>query len=173
MIRGGCRRVSCGAGTVGLVVTCAIVVVIAGLFFERWLYYREYSEKMAMELTALDVRSGLRLKLGELIRQRRFDRIPALAGENPVDWLAAKPANYAGEFDEPGLDRIAPGSWYFDRRRAELVYRPRQTRFLGMAGGDDPRIRYKVTMIGPAARAEGGEQVEWARLSVATPYQWF
>jgi hypothetical protein len=40
--------------------------------------------------------------------------------ENPVDWIATRPANYVGE-----LDGVPDGKsvWYFDRQARELVYR--------------------------------------------------
>jgi hypothetical protein len=40
--------------------------------------------------------------------------------ENPVGWIATRPANYVGE-----LDGVPDGKsvWYFDRQARELVYR--------------------------------------------------
>jgi hypothetical protein len=38
---------------------------------------------------------------------------------NPVDWVAVRPASYVGELDAmPGGTSV----WYFDRQAKELVY---------------------------------------------------
>jgi general secretion pathway protein G len=161
-----------GYSVLELVILLAIVLVIGGIALERLLYHQEYSEKVAMELTALNVKSGLRLKVGELILARRFDEVPKLAGDNPVNWLGARPANYLGELFDPNLEDIPPGGWYYDRKRRELVYRPDMTRFLASAGAD-PRLRWQVTVLARPIQVEGEGEMEWATLRLVTPYKWF
>lgn len=169
----GCRRG--GFSLLELVTVIVVVGVLMALFLDRVLYYQEYSEKTAMELTVMNVRSALRLKTAELVLDGRTGEIAELAGQNPVKWLERAPPNYVGERDDPPAGEIAPGNWYFDRARHELVYR------LDRAGhfaeeGDGARVRYRVEGVTEPAGTGGGAgsgRVEWARLALVRPYHWF
>jgi hypothetical protein len=81
--------------------------------------------------------ASMRLELAEAVVHRAVSNGSFSPGNNPVDWVANKPANYRGAFDAPPDERSI---WYFDRQAGELVYRfhdDRRARFrLGYGGGD-------------------------------------
>ena len=52
----------------------------------------------------------------------RDSEIEGLGSKNPVNWLQERPGNYSGEFFSDAYARVAPGNWYFDLTRQELVY---------------------------------------------------
>jgi hypothetical protein len=69
-----------------------------------------------------------------------------LADENPVSWLASGLVGYAGALYDPALGDIPPGSWYFDLKNKELVYRPQRTRYFSAPPESTGRIRYRVVL---------------------------
>src|SRR6185369_8749308 len=110
-----------GASQLELVVSMVLFAVFLIVFAERAFYYQEYGEKAAMEMTVVNMRTGLRYKVADLIMNNRVSEIPTLADENPMDWLADKPENYLGEFDG-APQQAAAGKWFYDKRNRELVY---------------------------------------------------
>lgn len=81
------------------------------------------SEKTILDLTLRNMRTGLQLRMGELMLANQTHEIPKLAGQNPVQWLARPPEGYLGERDVPP-QAPPPGSWYFDRSTRTLRYFP-------------------------------------------------
>jgi len=170
----GKRDASRGLTRFDLVVTISLISVLAGIFAQRFLYLQEYAEKTVMEATVMNIRSGLRYRLAELIVTERGSEIPALIDENPVRWLARPPENYAGEFAYPENAVIPPGSWYFDKSRKHLVYRlNRDSRF--ERSGAVSEIRYR--MDGAAKSRQSGELavqgLSSPALEVVAPVSWF
>lgn len=64
--------------------------------------------------------AAIRMGLIEVVAHRETFGGVLPTSENPVDWVANRPANYLGEVDRvPGEKSV----WYFDRQAKELVYR--------------------------------------------------
>ena len=78
-----------GASRLELVVSIVLVGIFATVFLERTLYYQEYAEMTAMEMTVANMRTGLRYKVAELIMNNRMSEIATLADENPMTWLSS------------------------------------------------------------------------------------
>ena len=70
-----------------LVVVIVITSVIVITLLNRFLYYQEMAEKSVMEMTVMNMRSGLRLRIAELIMQDRMSEAGRLLQENPITWL--------------------------------------------------------------------------------------
>lgn len=81
--------------------------------------------------------ASMRLELAEAVVHRVASSGGLPQSDNPVDWVASKPASYRGAFDTTPDERSI---WYFDRQAGELVYRFHDgslARFrLGRGGGD-------------------------------------
>lgn len=79
----------------------------------------------------------MRLELAEAVVHRVASSGDLPQSNNPVDWVASKPANYRGAFDAAPDEQSI---WYFDRQAGELIYRfhdGSRARFrLGRGGGD-------------------------------------
>jgi hypothetical protein len=103
---------------------------------------RERLEQAQVEATIRNLNSALQLQVAHRLATGREASIAALAGSNPVAWLAIPPPGYIGEVAVP-LAESVPGSWYFDRERGELAYRPVLCGHLAGAGSP-PLLKWRV-----------------------------
>lgn len=104
-----------------IVVVCVAAVMLA-LMLNRLQLYKEAAEKAAMQQTAAAIKSALQMRVASYMISGRDQEIETLGTKNPVTWLQESPNNYAGEFFADAYARVAPGSWYFDLTRSELIY---------------------------------------------------
>lgn len=159
-----------GFSLLELVVSLTLVAVLIGVFLDRALYYRELAERSAMEQVAQDLRSSVNLRVAELALENRFRELAALAGENPMDLLVAKPQNYRGVLDQPNGRQIEAGNWYFDKISKEVVYYVDSGRFFAPDGQGRMRVAWRVRLV---EGGEGAAAPQWARLELVQPYRWF
>lgn len=111
-----------GFTLIELIVVISIVAILASVLLNRMQLYQEQAEKAAMEQTAGALQSALTLRYGSLLTKNTGSDAPALAKENPMNWLAKPPANYAGEFYDITPRSAAPGNWAFDLKTRNLIY---------------------------------------------------
>ena len=79
--------------------------------------------------------AAIRIGLMEVVAHRETFGGSLPKSDNPLVWVAARPANYVGEVE------VVPDSkavWYYDRRAKELVYRFR----------DGHRARFRLSRDG-------------------------
>lgn len=148
-----------------------LLAVLAALLLAALLHTEELAEKTAVDITLRNLRSELRWHTARALLENRQRDIAALAGANPVPWLAQPPPGYAGERALPGAD-LAAGSWYFDPLTRELVYLPRFTRHL-FASGEPPRLAWRVRPLKSAEGADVNAPVPGLVLVETRPYRWF
>ncbi|NHZ38028.1 type II secretion system protein [Massilia rubra] len=133
-----------GFSLLELAVCAVVVAILTGVLLQRLLDYRERAELAAVEQLAGVLRTALVLKVGQLQVRGKEAEIASLAGKNPIDLLAEKPRNYAGEYFTPTPEQVAPGNWYFDRKTKTLVYLiSREKKF---PQGTAKRISFKVEL---------------------------
>ncbi|WIM05199.1 MAG: hypothetical protein OHM77_10900 [Candidatus Nitricoxidivorans perseverans] len=151
-------------------VTVAVIGAIATVFLAKVLEAQELGERAKVEATVRNVQAGLRWAMAEALMRGEEDRVAELPGSNPVRWLERPPAGYLGEFD--GVSAAASsGAWYFDRRRAELAYRPRLDRHLAIEDGGG-ELRWRIAPgkgAGQPALRGGASPV----VVTTTPHRWF
>ncbi|HWA12602.1 MAG TPA: prepilin-type N-terminal cleavage/methylation domain-containing protein [Burkholderiales bacterium] len=150
-----------------LVVVIAIVSTLAAVAVDRLFYYEERAEKVAMLANLEAFRTGLRIQVAQMIASNRTERMATLDSVNPVSWLEQAPAGWQGEYRRP----TQPGGWYYASGTRELVYSPRNTRYL-RTPGDDKDLRFRV-VLKYEPNGAGGQVLAWATLSPVTSYQWF
>jgi general secretion pathway protein G len=172
MCKGSGRRRQRGASQLELAVSIALFAIFLVVFLERASYYQEYAEKTAMEMTVANMRTGLRYQIADLIINNRLSEIPALADDNPVNWLAGQPENYLGEFDS--LPDGTAGKWFYDKRNRELVYTVNNRRHFVPYSGRDFTIHYRAARIqGPANTSARTSDVQaWVELRQPRGYTW-
>jgi len=170
-----CRRLSSREhGFISLfefLIAAGVISVIAVLLLDRLLIYQEYAERTAMELTVVNMRSGLRLHMAELMTQDRLHELGKLINENPVRWLETPPPNYLGELAHPVAKTLEQGNWYFDTTRRELVYLPRGNRFFTAPWRDRKEaMRFQVINVrqAPGKGGGSGSRIEWVTLAPTT-----
>lgn len=160
------------------VVVACVVAVLAGILLNRMQFYQRMAEKAAMEQTAGIVRSALNLRVASLIAKNRVEEIHDLVDQNPMSWLAQKPANYAGEyFGDRAMESVVSGQWYFDLKDRNLVYLVHNHR--NVVGGNltSARIRFRTRLVFeenfPGARGQvAGKPVEGVVLEQIDPHVW-
>ncbi len=64
--------------------------------------------------------AAIRMGLIEVVAHRETFGGELPRSENPIDWVANRPANYLGEVDGVPAEQSV---WYFERGAKELVYR--------------------------------------------------
>ena len=116
-----------GFTLIELVIVIIIIAILMGLFMNRFLYYQEQAEKVAMEEMVGVIQSSLTMQYGQIMTRGKSSDVAALVKDNPINWLQKNPSNYEGEFYEATLQSVQPGNWLFDLKTRELIYLPRNT----------------------------------------------
>jgi general secretion pathway protein G len=154
-----------------LAVCVMIIGVLAAVLLNRLAYYQEMAEKAAMESTARLIKTGLQIRLAELIIANRQSEADALGLEDPMRWLEEKPVNYGGAFQ----DFPRRGAWYFDGQERQLVYVVNNGSRLELDGQTDRKqVRFSARLLRDRVQTAGGavESVTGVTLTTVTPYRW-
>jgi type II secretory pathway pseudopilin PulG len=154
-----------------LVIGITIVGMLGAVLSERMLRYQEYAEKTAMEVTARQIQTGLRMQVADLMMRDRLHEADRLLQSNPMTWLETPPPNYVGERSTRNVSDELRGNWYFDVNRRELVYTPFHRRFFEPRTSDKLRVRYGISSV-PISGSGSGREVEGLSLVLLTPYRW-
>jgi len=170
-----CRRLLSreqGSSLFEFFIAAGVIGLIAAVLLDRLLDYQAYAERTAMEVTVVNMRSGLRLRVAELMTQDRMPEVGKLVNENPVRWLETPPPNYLGELAHPVPKTLEQGNWYFDTTGRELVYLPRSDRFfMAPRDGRKEAMRFQVMSVrqalGTGEKSES--RIEWVTLARTSP----
>jgi general secretion pathway protein G len=103
-------------------VATAIFAILVTVLLQRIWYYQEQAEQVAVQQLVASVRLALEIKVVQARMPGHQVDLTMLADQNPMLWLADRPANYAGEYFSPTDQEVAVGNWYFDRHDKMLVY---------------------------------------------------
>lgn len=153
-----------------LVIVVCLVGILASIALDRLLRYQEIAEKTAMEATIGAIRSAQALQSASRILDGGLVAVGRMQTENPVGWLAQPPPGYLGGLRDPALDQVPGGSWYFDLKNNELVYRPQHTRYFTPGPDGTDLIRFRVV----ARLGSGQPPRELAELDIRpiAPIRW-
>ncbi|MBI5108714.1 MAG: hypothetical protein HZA62_08190 [Rhodocyclales bacterium] len=124
-----------GASRLEFAITVAIFGVLAALLLQRLALIEEDTERVEVDLTIRNIRTGIQLAIGERIMRGEEDRLAEVAAASPVDMLGKHPRGFVAE-----RAASAAGEWAYDPQRRELSYLPRQPQAFGNA--DELRWRY-------------------------------
>lgn len=105
-----------------LAVAAALFAILVTVFLSRVSDYQQKAQQVAMAQTLGALRTSLRVQVLQLYLAGQRARLPALARQNPFDWLQDKPVNYLGEFDAPALDKLPAGNWLYDKKEQKVIY---------------------------------------------------
>jgi hypothetical protein len=160
-----------------LVIAIGIVGLLVALAIHHLLSLRVEAERAALEQVIGGLRIAVLTKALSLVASGRDVELSHLPGSNPIDYLLEPPSGYLGELDDPNLEDMPPGSWYFDCNRRLLVYRVRYGDRFASPLGDPPRARFRVVLVyddrnGSGAFEAGVDGVGGARLAPEEPYEW-
>ena len=159
---------------VELVAAGVILATVLAVFLHQVRYYQEQAERSAVQSTVAALQSALAMRAMGILLMGNPDQIGRLEQENPMDWLAQQPSNYAGVFYGQPLERIPGGGWYFDRSGPALVYQVWRTGHFESGGAAKADIHFRVIAeygnLGPGTSAQGLKRL---RIAPAEPYRWF
>jgi hypothetical protein len=159
------------------VVALVLVAVFAAWLLNALREAQALAEKMVVEQTIQNMRTGLKVAMGEALIAGRGNEVRTWAGSNPVRWLGGAPKEfggdgavsvmggnlsgvpdgYRGDCLTGEIARLPAGAWCFDREARQLAYRPRQEFAEWAAKGryDDGVLRWQVRAIVPQAKTIG------------------
>lgn len=160
------------------VVALVLVAVFAAWLLNALREAQALAEKMVVEQTIQNMRTGLKVAMGEALIAGRGNEVRTWAGSNPVHWLGGAqeeiggrngvvsvmgsnitgvPEGYRGECTTGDIARLSAGDWCFDREARQLVFRPRQNVAGNATTGrhDDGVLRWQVVAVAPPAKALG------------------
>ena len=170
-------RPSKGFTLIELIVVIAIIVVMMGLFLNRMMYYVEQAEKTAMEEVAGAIQSSLTMQYGQILTRGKPSDLPALAQDNPMNWLQKKPRNYAGEYYDITPLSVESGNWVFDLKSRDLVYVVRNADYFKPGKDGKKWIRFHVAVNHEASRLPSLQNTPAALTGIlfepVEPYSWF
>jgi type II secretory pathway pseudopilin PulG len=164
-------RGSPGFTVVELAVAVAVIAVAVALLLNRLAYHQEMAEKAAMESVVRAVKTGLQLRLAELIATHRQGQAAALEIEDPMRWLDARPDNYEGVYG--GVPER--GKWYFDAGKRHLVYIVNTGDRLEIdTVATIGELRFQARLLKDRVTFAGGvvESVTAVTLAPVTSYRW-
>lgn len=166
-----------GFSLLELVVVIVLISVLLSVAIERLLVIRAKAERAAMEQVIGSLRSGLQIRVAELVAKNRIEEVVALTGSNPMLRLAEAPERYLGELFGPDPGVLQPGSWYFDSRDHALVYLIESADFFESALPPPPRARFTVEPIFEDVNGNGHfdvgvDAVRGVRLAQREAYLW-
>lgn len=159
-----------------LVVVVSIIAILGSVLLNRIWFYQEQAERAAMEQVAGALQSALTLQFGRLMVRGRETGASVLATENPMNWLARKPANYEGEFYDPTPQSVPAGSWMFDLKSRELIYVVDRSEYFTPGRDGVKWVRYRVNLVyedAPGEGAKGNRAIAGAVIEPVESYVWF
>lgn len=156
------RGTQTGISRFELLGSVIIIVVLGSVLLHRLARYQEIARNAVVEMTVNNMRSGLHLRVAELMMADRATNIAQLVEQNPVQWLDSLPTNYGGDLATAEAIGIGPDRWYYDIDRKVLVYVfPYDGQF---PGTNSKRRTLKVYVtVTQAAAFEGGGSMSVAQ----------
>lgn len=132
-----------------LAVAASVFAILVAVLLNRVGDYQRQAQQVAVAQMLGVLRTSLRVQVLHLYLADRRDQLPALARQNPFDWLADKPANYLGEFAQPDLEKLPAGNWLYDKKEQKIIYLFSNGNIFPTAGVDS--VKFKVTLPGADA----------------------
>lgn len=157
-----------GATKVELVVVTIIISLLSIWLLHTLRFYQELTEKTVVESTIVNLRSGLRFKIADLIIKGTPERQSELLKTNPMTFLNSPPNGYMGEMRAP--KNVPAGAWYYEQDKGELVYIPKMSSHLDLVDGSQPetyRLRWQIRMN------EENKGAPFLDVVALSPFVWF
>jgi type II secretory pathway pseudopilin PulG len=169
-MRRACRRRKCaGFSQIELAVVIIVFSVLTGSLLERLHHYEALAEKAAFESTLRLVKTGLQIRLAELIITNREGEARTLEQEDPTTWLSEKPATFAGDYREPP----ERGTWYFDSGSRQLIYVVNNGQSLvARESAGMQQLRFQTKLIVAPFGPQSVAKVVGVTLVPVYPYTW-
>lgn len=167
-----------GFSLLELVIVVILISLLIVIAIDRLLVLRVEAERVSVEKIAGELRSALSLQVSSVVvADGGLQNINQLNKSNPMTMLSQAPGTYVGEIKQVEPERIAPGSWYFDHDKGELVYKVINAGNLVTDLEGVKRIRFQVqldyTDNNRNGRYDAGRDIIYGlRLQALDQYSW-
>lgn len=153
------RQLERGFTLFELAVVASVVAILVAVLLSRLSFYAQATRQLAFDQTLAALRAQVKLEALELMIVQRPEEVAALAGQNPMNWLAQKPANYLGELTSPDVRKLAPYNWFFDRVDGKLVYLLSQSNIFRAEGSELLKFKVSLQQASPSPSEAGAALV--------------
>ena len=170
-------RLSRPLSRIELGVSILLISLFIGIFIHRVLVLTAAAEATALELTLRNMRTGVRLKVANLLIEGDYAGIVALANSNPMSVLDTPTEIYKGTVNNSDDKKIDRGKWYFDENSKQLLYGVVNSDYFVSKGNIAGRIRIRFKLNYEDRNKNGSfdEGVDLPRgisVIVMDPYRW-
>lgn len=148
-----------GLTSLEFAVVLAIIGVLAYFLLQGLLFIQAEAERQGFDDNRAALERAVSYEL--MSRGTRGEETGTVASvsQNPFQWLEPKPPGWAGEY--PAQRRAVPGAWYWDSRRAEVVYVPKDPARVSFTEKEHHEIRLRIEVTGGHARLAPVQPFAW------------
>jgi prepilin-type N-terminal cleavage/methylation domain-containing protein len=163
-------RKAAGLTLIELVVVLAVVSSLLAVMLDRLAYYQEAAEKAAMQQALASIKTGLQVRMAELILANREASLHELERENPMRWLGeGAPPNYLGDYPaKPALR-----SWYYDAEQRQLVYVPGSLYHIEFREENVKELRFRVALRFESGATTDRKRAVGVAIEPVGGFKWF
>lgn len=139
-------RLSRPLSRIELTVSIILICLFIGIFIRKILVLTAAAEATALELMIRNMRSGVMVKVADLIVKGDYQGIAELAKSNPMSVLETPAGVYKGILPEGDSSEIEAGKWYYDKEGKQLIYDVVNTDYFITEGSIPGRIRVRFRL---------------------------
>ena len=145
-------------------VSVVVVAILAAILLQKLDEVGEDAERLLLDMTVRNMRTGLQLAIGDAIIHGREGELVTWVGRDPTIWLGQAPAGHLGDC-HGGPASLAGGKWCFDGATRILWYRPRHHGLVT----DGARVAGVLGWrVGASAPVGAGSKIEGLRVESVT-----
>jgi hypothetical protein len=161
-----------GSGVLEATLSITVIAVLMWVLSDRLLDYIRLADQAVVQQTVGTMRTAMYLEVARRAGTGDMRSIKAMAGGNPVLWLAQPPDGYLGELRRPEPRELPGGAWYFDVERGELAYVPRRLAWRASLPAEGA-FKFAVRVLQPDAPAGRIAGISGVELKPTATYAWF
>ena len=166
-----------GFSLLELVLVIVFISVLFAIAVDRLLNLRVEAERASMEQTLGALRSAMSIQIASHIARGNERDLRLQLGANPMDWLSETPKNYLGVLDDPVVEDVRAGNWYYDTDSNFLIYKVLNAGYFNSTLDGPARARFRVQLDFEDLNRDqrfnpGQEQLSGLKLSSVEAYGW-
>lgn len=129
-----------------LILAVTLVFIFIAVALKMLVKFAVDAEQVAMQEVLQSLDKAVMNLTAEQLLESDIAGLARWQGANPMELLAIKPENYAGEYGNPDT-KPATGNWYYDYSNKTLVYGVKHDRYFVGAEGTKGQARYQLKFI--------------------------
>lgn len=155
-----CRQPASGLTSLEFAIVLVVLGVSAYVLLRGLMFLEGESERVAFDDNRTALERALSYELMSRGTHGETQNPASLAQQDPFQWLERKPLSWDGDYPAAGHGK--PGAWYWDGRRAQVVYVPKNPRRVVFVDKRQTEIRLTIEAVGSGQ----------VRLVATAPFAW-